>query len=666
MFFIKKIIITLAAVFCGFFLFPLTSNAARLDTHSGIVKANAPNQMAYSDQYLNGPLGHYICAGDWYNIVQVCSNSTRYVTYPITVYNGKRTIIETHYFHGVNFVNNADGSTGYFSYGFNQNQWYNYLPSSITYTDYSDNGATDNYGQIYVSNNRGFFIQPDSYNNSNLICYDGQAVMRADYVAQPCYYNSSDYYDCNWHWARTQQGWNYAGLIQGVNTVYFAGTDESANYTTGQAQFLYDTVAPYANNVSISNITSTGYDVYVYGVGDATSGVAAVRFPTWTKPDQSDIRWDTGTSLSGGTWYYHVYNSNWNNAVNNYTTHVYAYDNAGNVAFIGGYGGISLITTNLQIGYLPPNSNYRANTDVVTSFIVQNIGDADILPSSNLSVSFSAYYLNGSSPVYIANTSKSGIVIPTNNNNLVYFKWHIPDIAGKTVYISATVNSTNAVAETKTTDNSSSFQAVIDAPSNYQTSDTQYEARAPAGFNKITPYAVSGSVSWVEWAYVNGNFTRIYYGLQLNSNPILSPDTTVLSNKYQNGYWYMKSGYGFSINVPFNMSSISGYSMPTSDAFSSVQRAQAMFSENMYVGNILGKFCDLQQVGSSFQFNPNPNTKNNSRLHFVPIWLPDGDYIVKTRLYDLWTPAGMIDGYYLTSPLKINGSAYDDLYATGN
>ena len=665
MFTIKKIIITLAAVICGFFALTFSAQAARLDTHSGIVKANAPIQMAYSNQNLGGSLGQYICAGDWYNIVQVCSNSTRYATYPITVSNGKGTITETHYFNGVNFVNNADGSTGYFSYSFNQNQWYNYMPSSISYTDYSDNGATDNYGEIFVSNNKSFFIHADSYNNNKLMCYDGTAVMKSDYVARFCYYNKFDYYNCNWHWARVEQNWSTTGLVQGYNTVYFAGTDESANYTTGQAQFLYDTVAPYASNVSITNITSIGYDVYVYGVGDATSGIATVKFPTWTKSDQSDIRWDNGSNLGGGTWYYHVSKSSWNNAVNNYSTHVYAYDNAGNLAFVGGYGGISLITTNLQIGYLPPNSNYRENTEVVTSFIAKNIGDTDILPSSNLSVSFSAYYLNGTNPVYIANTSKSGIVIPANNNNLVYFKWQIPDIAGKTVYISAKVNSTNTVIETNTTDNTSNFQAIIDVPSNSQTPDTQYEARAPTYFNKTTPYANAGSASWVEWTYQNGSFSRVTYGIQLNSNPVLIPDTTVLSNKYQNGYWYMRSGYGFSMNQSTSFTTILGYSSPPALSYTSAQRSQALFPEYIYNGNTGGQFCDLQLIGNSFQFVTNSNTTNNSRLHFTPLWMPDGDYIVKTRLYDFWTPAGMVDGYYLTLPIKISGSVYDDYYVAG-
>ena len=662
MFPIKRILITLAAVFCGLFAFTFTAQAARLDTHSGIIKANAPLQMAYSNQNLGGPLGHFICAGDWYNIVQICSNSTRYVTYPITVANGKGTITETHYFNGVNFVNNADGNTGYFSYGFNQNQWYNYLPSSITYTDQTDNGSNDNYGKIYVSNNRGFFVQSDNYNNSNLMCSNGTTVMRADYVSYPCYYNKSDYYDCDWHWARAEQGWSTSGLVQGNNTVYFAGTDESANYTTGQAQFLYDTVAPYASSVSITNITSDGYDVYVYGVGDATSGVNRVLFPTWTKSDQSDIRWDGGSNLSGGTWYYHVSKSNWNNQVSNYSTHVYVYDNAGNSAFAGSSGGISLIDTNLQIEYLPPNSNYRANTEVVTSFKVINIGSTDILPTSNLSVSFSAYYLNGATLVYLSNTSKTGVVIPANNNNLVYFKWQIPDIVGKTVYISAKVNSTNTVTETNSLDNTSSFQTIIDTPSNSQTPDTQYESRAPTYFNKATVYATSGSASWVEWAYINGSFTRTTYGLQLNLNAVLTPDASIVSNKYQNGYWYMRSGYGFSINESSNITAIFGYSLPSASSYTSAQRAQVLFPEYMYNGNTSGQFCDLQLIGNSFQFISNSNATNNSRFHFTPLWIPDGDYIVKTRLYDLWTPAGMVDGYYLTPPIKISGSVYDDYY----
>lgn len=661
----KKVLISLAAVICGFFLFPMTSFAARLDTHSGIVKANAPNQMAYNDQNLADPLGHYICAGDWYNIVQVCSNSTRYVTYPITVPNGNGTITETHYFHGVHFVDNADGSTGTFSYSFNQSQWYNHLPSSITYTDHTDDGATDNGSQIYVSNNNGFFTQADRYNNRKLICYDGYTVMRADYVSQPCYYNTSNYYDCDWHWARAQKNWSTAGLIQGTNTVYFAGTDASANYTTGQAQFLYDTVDPYASSISITNITSSGYDVYVYGVGDATSGVSTVRFPTWTEPDQSNIRWDTGTNLGGGTWFYHVDKAYFCNAVNNYATHVYVYDNAGNSAFIDGQNGISLITTNLQVSYLPPNSNYRANTDVVTSFTASNIGDKDILPSDNLSVSFSAYYLDGSNRISIVSTSKSGVVIPANISNLVYFKWHVPDIPGKTVYLSAMVNSGNTVLETNTGDNTTVFQSIIEAPSNSQTSDTQYEARAPSGFSKVVPSAAVGSASWVLWTYANGSFSRTYYGIQLGASPVLSPDSSVLSNKYLNGYWYIRSGYGFSISTPFSISTVSGYTTPPTNAYSSAQRARATFPEYQYDGNTLGNFCDLQLVNNTFQFVVNQNAQNK-RIHFIPLWMPDGDYTVQTSIYDLWTPAGMISGAYLTSPLGISGSAYDDHYATGN
>jgi hypothetical protein len=85
----------------------------------------------------------------------------------------------------------------------------------------------------------------------------------------------------------------------------------------------------------------------------------------------------------------------------------------------------------------------------------------------------------------------------------------------------------------------------------------------------------------------------------------------------------------------------------------------------MYNGNIDGQFCDLQLVGSSFQFVSNPNTKSNSRLHFIPLWMPDGDYIIKTRLYDIWTPAGMVNGYFLSQLIEIGGSAYDDHYVTG-
>lgn len=98
-----------------------------------------------------------------------------------------------------------------------------------------------------------------------------------------------------------------------------------------------DKSAPTASSVEIKNVTTTGYDVYVYGVSDSQSGVNRVQFPTWTEYNgQDDIQgswWANSSargSQSGSTWIYHVNTSDHKNEFGLYNTHIYVYDNLGN------------------------------------------------------------------------------------------------------------------------------------------------------------------------------------------------------------------------------------------------------------------------------------------------------------------------------------------------
>ena len=100
-----------------------------------------------------------------------------------------------------------------------------------------------------------------------------------------------------------------------------------------------DRAAPTITSAEIKNVTPTGYDVYVYGVKDAGSGVNRVQFPTWTSANgQDDIQSDwvnstaaKGTKQSDGTtWVYRVNTTAHKNESGTYYTHIYVYDNLGN------------------------------------------------------------------------------------------------------------------------------------------------------------------------------------------------------------------------------------------------------------------------------------------------------------------------------------------------
>ena len=65
----------------------------------------------------------------------------------------------------------------------------------------------------------------------------------------------------------------------------------------------------------------------------------------------------------------------------------------------------------------------------------------------------------------------------------------------------------------------------------------------------------------------------------------------------------------------------------------------------------------------SFTFKDNEFSTYNRKVHFTPIWYPDGSaYTVYTYIIDAWTPAGMLS-VNVNDSIQIQGSLYDDWYS---
>ena len=97
-----------------------------------------------------------------------------------------------------------------------------------------------------------------------------------------------------------------------------------------------DKSKPTFTSVEVKNVSASGYDVYIYGVSDAESGIKQVLFPTWTVTNgQDDIIWGNGTNEGNGTWHYRVNISDHNNEAGQYITHIYMYDNVENSDLTG-------------------------------------------------------------------------------------------------------------------------------------------------------------------------------------------------------------------------------------------------------------------------------------------------------------------------------------------
>lgn len=152
------------------------------------------------------------------------------------------------------------------------------------------------------------------------------------------------------------------------------GEIKQYGYHGGLSQLWYfkkagDTEAPLITNVKVTDLDRTGYTVQCDVTDDI--GVTKVAFPTWTEANGQDDLPDTWSELcavhepsSGNTYVYRVNIADHNNETGLYTTHIYAYDAAGNVSA----DGITAVVTPLKItefSTVDKKTSYNFGTDIV-------------------------------------------------------------------------------------------------------------------------------------------------------------------------------------------------------------------------------------------------------------------------------------------------------------
>ena len=307
---------------------------------------------------------------------------------------------------------------------------------------------------------------------------------------------------------------------------------------------------------------------------------------------------------------------------------------------------------------------YCEGMEVISSFYVANNSDYDIIPSMHNTARFTAYYYNGSQKVVISTQDWDDVVIPAAGTNLVYFKWTVPTgLNGKTVYLDCTVNADRHMNETNYDNNTASFSTTISTVANSQTPNTRFESEAPNSYQSAsTPSISTDKATWTMWEYENGSFVLKKYGVQISSvSPVVAPSTDCVTAVYENGKWTMRSGYGITMSYAPTISTVSGYNRPDSNAYTSVQYVVATFPEFRYF-DTNGNCRTLQYVNGSYQFVQNPDADGNARVHFIPVYVRDGNYTVSVTATHVWTPAGMIEATRSTNVIIIDGTIYDDWY----
>ena len=311
------------------------------------------------------------------------------------------------------------------------------------------------------------------------------------------------------------------------------------------------------------------------------------------------------------------------------------------------------------------NGEYTEGSQVISSFYVNNEGSSDVLPEDNVSFDFLVYYLDGGKVKTVSQQTWDKVVIPANGRNLVYFKWVVPaDSAGTTYFCKGTITHENAAKEQNSDNNTTEYAVVASDYVSSQTPNTRFEKNAPAGYspNATAPVAKAGSATWNMWVYENGRLVLKSYGITVgNTTPTVTPGSGCLTAEKIGVTWKMKSGYGITLNWNPALVAKSGYIMPGTDAYTEVQSVYATFPEFGF-STASEKYRTLEKVGGIYQFVANLNADKNERVHFIPVYVANGNYTVSVTATQIWTPAGMITAVRNSNTLTINGTVYDDYY----
>ena len=312
---------------------------------------------------------------------------------------------------------------------------------------------------------------------------------------------------------------------------------------------------------------------------------------------------------------------------------------------------------------LTGNARYTEGTQVMTSFLIYNDSERGVFPSTGADVYFLAYYYDGDETVILSDQVWENFVVPAGESNLVYFRWTVPDnMADVTVYCEGAINMDGALKETVLDNNVATLSTVIAGKQTSQTANPSYSANKPSDYVAASaPTVNAGSASWNMWEYEGGQFVLKRYGIKVNLTDIyISPASTCDTAVHKNGKWQIKSGYGISIFCYPSFESLSGYELPDDYCYTDIQTVYTTFPEYRYLCED-GKYRVLEEVNGAWCFIENEGADGNERLHYIPVWCEDGDYVISVTAMDIWTPAGMITAH-INEGVVIDGCMYDNWY----
>lgn len=340
-----------------------------------------------------------------------------------------------------------------------------------------------------------------------------------------------------------------------------------------------------------------------------------------------------------------------------------------------GIGILSFAPEGNEVGIDAGNYVYRPNTDVVTSVSVSvEDGNPDGATCDNpITVRFSGEY--------ISTTDVTGITIPQGGSRLVWLKWRTPNVTEKK-QITIMAEITGGSAGTSQVSIPITISPlVLKEPENptaddkrpgtwskttkpvFPTTSALSKFSAPVKTLSWHTYTCTKRSEWTGETYEDeeGNEVKVYetvYDFNVNkySGSIGYTEVSVMTDhntsEANTDKDKTKSGYGVEVSVKSNV-------VGNSSNCTGVQTFCAYFPEYNYKRYRRDGMNPGATLLDTIELPINLYSIKKNRVHFMPIWYPDGDYEVYVETFDSWTPAGMLSSTGVGG-IEIEGNLWDD------
>jgi len=299
--------------------------------------------------------------------------------------------------------------------------------------------------------------------------------------------------------------------------------------------------------------------------------------------------------------------------------------------------------------------NWYAGKEAVVSATVKNLTEQ---PAPSVRVRFNIGEIE----------LDENIPVAGNGSNLAVFRFTVPQAGEYTA--SFTADPSGEIAETDECNNTWSGEVtVVDLPPSIvlDPDDAGMEQQYDAFGLKALP-ETSHLVyhTWQETRLEGGSYITKDFWAKLITSFKISPDRRIARESMPD---VMESGFGVQVYCTTTLTS--NYDHP--EKLIGPQMVWVRYPESGYglTSNWQNVRDDLEtQAGQegdwsiTWQYAVNPYSQVANRLHYTPLWFPDGEYTALAQAFYAWSPVGQFYDY-LTDSVTMEGDMYDRITTVG-